>query len=104
MVLTSASVVSQPSVLYLRRIHFPSYHQSGSSSLRRFSITSSARTGSFFSSAMLHLRLGIRNLAHDHAAADEEHLAGDERRLRRREERHRRPHVRGRPPAPERRR
>src|SRR4029453_9502726 len=48
-VLTSASVVSQPSVLYFRRIQRPSYHHPGSSSLSRRSISSSGRTGSFFS-------------------------------------------------------
>src|SRR2546427_11457953 len=60
MVLTSASVVSHPSVLYLRRIHRPSYHQPGNSSDSFFSITSSASTGSsFLSSAIVVLLYAI---------------------------------------------
>src|SRR5262245_39497279 len=88
-VLTRASMVSQPSVLYFRRIQRPSYHHPGSSSLSRRSISSSDRTGSFFSSAIAHLLwhprsvdwkgIGPEPSAHHHAAVHEERLAGDER-------------------------
>src|ERR671911_2875382 len=83
MVLTSMSVVGQPSVLYLRRSHPSSRYQPSRPCSSIFASTSSSVYGLGFTSVSI--RSPPSRTLHHNAAVDVDGLPGDESRLGRRE-------------------